>query len=329
MAQQHDRALALDPREEQYRIDSPHTGLRLFLRRLPSVLNSGPKRIVLYVHGATFPSGLSVAHRFDGRSWRDALCEAGFDVWALDFQGFGGSDRYREMVGDAEDHDPLCRTDDASEQLAAAVRFILEREGAPSLSLLAHSWGTMVAGHFAGAHSGQVDRLAFFAPITRRDGAHNCAGSGPGWRVITNAAQYARFVEDVPATEPPVLARRHFDDWAGRYLDSDPGSRARDPEGVKVPAGPAAEIARAWGGDLAYDPGRIRSPVAILRGEWDSLVTDADARWLWDALALSPIKRDVKIGRGTHLMHLESARLALWRESVAFLVGNDVAPMPN
>ena len=147
--------------------------------------------------------------------------------------------------------------------------------------------------------------------------------------MITNAAQYARFVEDVPATEPPVLARRHFDDWAGRYLDSDPGSRARDPEGVKVPAGPAAEIARAWGGDLAYDPGRIRSPVAILRGEWDSLVTDADARWLWDALALSPIKRDVKIGRGTHLMHLESARLALWRESVAFLVGNDVAPMPN
>jgi hypothetical protein len=27
-------------------------------------------------------------------------------------------------------------------------------------------------------------------------------------------------------------------------------------------------------------------------------------------------QRDVKIGRGTHLMHLESARLALWRESL-------------
>src|SRR5437588_3922497 len=35
-----------------------------------------------YVHGGTFPSGLSIAHRFDGRSWRDELCAAGFHVWA-------------------------------------------------------------------------------------------------------------------------------------------------------------------------------------------------------------------------------------------------------
>jgi hypothetical protein len=39
---------------------------------------------------------------------------------------------------------------------------------------------------------------------------------------------------------------------------------------------------------LAYDPGLIRAPVAIIRGEWDSLATDADARWLFDALKASP-----------------------------------------
>jgi hypothetical protein len=38
-----------------------------------------------------------------------------------------------------------------------------------------------------------------------------------------------------------------------------------------------------------------------------------------------PIKRDIKIGRGTHLMHLEAMRYALYRESVTFLLGNDVA----
>jgi hypothetical protein len=36
---------------------------------------------VLYVHGATFLSALSIAHRFDGKSWRDALGKAGCDVW--------------------------------------------------------------------------------------------------------------------------------------------------------------------------------------------------------------------------------------------------------
>ena len=49
---------------------------------------------MLYIHGATFPSALSIAHRFDGTSWRDVLNEAGFDVWGLDFYGFGHSDRY-------------------------------------------------------------------------------------------------------------------------------------------------------------------------------------------------------------------------------------------
>jgi len=321
----------LDPQEEHYRISSPHDGLRLFLRRLPgSPAPGAPRRAVVYVHGATFPSALSIAHRFDGRSWRDALCDAGFDVWGLDFHGFGGSDPYPEMDGPADARGPLCLAEDAAAQLASALRFILERHGAPSVSLLAHSWGSMVAGRFAGAHPALVDRLALFAPITRRDGSRDAERpTGPAWRLITADDQWARFVDDVPAHEPPVLARAHFEDWAVRYLDSDHQSRSRNPAGVKVPSGPFVEIMRAWQGELAYDPGLIRAPTAIFRGEWDSLVTDADARWLWDALTRSPVKRDVKIGRGTHLMHLESMRLALWRESVAFLLGDDVARLPS
>ena len=74
---------------------------------------------------------------------------------------------------------------------------------------------------------------------------------------------------------------------------------------------------------MAYDPERVRAPVAIIRGEWDAFCTDADARWLFDALASSPNKRDIKISRGTHLMHLETMRGALYRESIAFLAGGD------
>src|SRR5438876_3219497 len=48
-------------------------------------------------------------------------------------------------------------------------------------------------------------------------------------------------------------------------------------------------------GKLAYDPVYVRAPLAIVRGEWDSMCTDADARWLFDALSGSPTKRDVKI----------------------------------
>ena len=70
----------------------------------------------------------------------------------------------------------------------------------------------------------------------------------------------------------------------------------------------------------------VRAPVAIIRGEWDSMCTDADAAWLFGAFTSSPIRRDVKISRGTHLMHLETSRCALYRETQNFLAGGDAPP---
>ena len=101
---------ALYPREEHFRIPSHHSGRSLFLRYLPPPAPTldNRDRLVLYVHGGTFPSGLSIAHRFDGRSWRDELCAAGFHVWAVDFHGFGRlSDAYSEMERPAEQTPPL------------------------------------------------------------------------------------------------------------------------------------------------------------------------------------------------------------------------------
>jgi pimeloyl-ACP methyl ester carboxylesterase len=320
----------LDPREQCFRIPGPCKDMSLFLRFLPSAKSEfQPRRSVLYVHGATFPSALSVAHRFDGRSWRDALNDAGFDVWGLDFYGFGRSDRYPEMDKPAADTGPLCVAKDAAEQLEAAVRFILDHQNIEKLSLISHSWGSMPACLFAGQYPASIDRLVLFAPISRRGPRrYEQPPAFPAWRIVTVEDQWNRFVEDVPADEPPVLSRVHFDEWGLRYLESDPDSRLRDPVGVKTPLGPFSEIIKAWHGQLAYDPAAIRNPVAIIRGEWDGLIPDDDARGLFDAFTHAPVKRDIKIGRGTHLMHLETMRLALWRESAEFLRGEDVAPIP-
>lgn len=315
----------LDPREQHFHIAGRRPGLQLFLRRLEPV--QGRAHPVLYVHGGTFPSALSIAHRFDGYSWRDALCEAGFDVWGLDFHGFGSSDRFPEMDQPPEANPSLCRTADAAAQLAAAVPFILAQSGRPRLSLIAHPWGTLPTGRLAGTCPDLVDRLVLFGPIARRTtSAPEPLPAAPAWRIVTLADQWSRFVEDVPADKPPALSRAHFDDWGERYLDSDPQSRARDPIGVAVPTGPFNDIRHAWHGEFPYDPALVRAPVAIVRGEWDSLIPDADAGWLFDAFKASPDRRDIKIGRATHLMHLETMRHALYRESIAFLQGDDPAP---
>lgn len=308
----------LDPREAHFRIQGPRPGMSLFLRHLaPAGTAQG---IVLYVHGATFPSALSIAHRFDGRSWRDALVEAGFHVWGFDFYGFGHSDRYPEMAEPPAAHPPLCAAEDAARQIGAALRFILAQHEAPRLSIIAHSWGTIAACRFAAEQGDVIDRLVLFGPVIRRaPRRYEQPPQLPAWRIVTPADQWARFVEDVPAGEPPVLSEAHFKEWGERYLDSDPEARRRTPAGVKVPMGPFADILRAWHGEAHYDPARVEAPVAILRGAWDGLVPDEDARFLFDALRHSPDKRDIKIGRGTHLMHLEAMRHALHRESIAFL----------
>jgi pimeloyl-ACP methyl ester carboxylesterase len=318
-------AAKLDPREEHFRIASPQRGLSLFLRYLPASAAAAPRNgAVLYVHGGTFPSGLSIAHRFDGWSWRDALGREGFDVWGLDFHGFGHSDPYPEMSAPAAAYPPLGRAADCAPQLEAAVRFIAGRRVAGRVSLIAHSWGTLVAGELAGRCPELIERLVFFGPIARRT-PRGERQRLPGWRLVSLEDQWQRFVADVPPGAQHVLSRRHFEEWGERYLDSDPDSRTRSPAAVQTPSGAFQDIYDAWAGELAYEPALIRAPVAIIRGEWDGMCTDADANWLFSALSASSRRRDIKIGRATHLMHLEENRFALYRETECFLKGGDGA----
>ena len=226
------------------------------------------------------------------------------------------------MAEPAERHGVLGLADTAGRQLEHAARWICAYQGVPRISIIAHSWGTIAAGRVAGACPELVERLVFFGPITWR-AAKGEPQRYPAWRLVSLDDQWKRFTDDVPVGEAPVLARRRFDEWGERYLDSDPDSHTRSPASVKIPSGPWQDIADAWSGQLAYDPGLIRAPVAIIRGEWDSLATDADARWLFDTMRASPLRRDVKIARATHLIHLEENRHALYREAETFLLGDD------
>jgi pimeloyl-ACP methyl ester carboxylesterase len=208
-------ATSLDPHEEHFRSPGPREDALLFLHYLRAERATFDlRRAVLYVHGATFPSTVSIAHRFDGRSWRKALGDAGFDVWGLDLYGFGHSDRYPEMDRPAAESPALCVADDAARQVEAAVRFILAHQNIGSISLIAHSWGSMPASLFAGEHPALVERLVLFAPIARGDSRrYEQPATFPAWRIVTLEDQWDRFVEDVPAHETPVLSRLHFDEW--------------------------------------------------------------------------------------------------------------------
>jgi len=275
----------------------------LFVRRQPR--NGNPP--VLYVHGATFPSALSVGFDFGGGSWLDDWNARGFDAWAFDFAGFGESGRWAAMREPADRHAPLGRAPDAAEQVAAVLARIHERTGQP-VSLVAHSWGSMPASLAAIGAPQLVDRLVLFGPIARRIAAVPLAL--PAWSDVTVEAQHARFIEDVPAGHPPVLVG--FDRWAPAYLASDPEASTRNPPAVRIPNGPRADNLDALSGRLAWDPAKLTRPLHIVRGAWDSLCRDPDAAMLLKAAASAPERSDRKLDAGTHLMHLENGRRMLY-----------------
>jgi len=279
--------------------------------------NGDRSRPVLYVHGATFPSDASIMFRFEGGSWADSLNAAGFDVFGLDFAGYGGSERYPAMASDAPGP-PLGRAPETADQVARAVRMILEETGAKQLVIIAHSWGSLPAAAFSADHPDQVQRLVLFGPITRRHDAPP-PNPIPPWRDINIAQQHARFVAEVPPGEAQVLAQDDFPRWTRTYLAADPAAAGREPPAVRTPNGPTADIAEAWFGRLPYDPARIRAPTLIVRGDWDRVCDDRDARGLCAALTGSSQARVVTIPRATHLMHLETGRQALYDATNAFL----------
>ncbi|MFB9263308.1 alpha/beta hydrolase [Bradyrhizobium erythrophlei] len=286
----------------------------VLLRRWP-----GAGDPVLYVHGATFPSALSVGYRLSGRSWADDLNARGFDVWGFDFIGFGGSTRPQQMAAPAAGVAPLGRAAEAAAQIGAVVDHIRRERAGVRPHIVAHSWGTIAAGLFAGNHPGAVGRLVLFGPIVRRlvEGLPAADRIG-AWRTVSIADQLTRFVEDVPPSHPPVLIEPDLAEWGPAYLSTDADAFRQTPPAVRIPNGPQADIIAAWSGQLAYDPGRVLAPALIVHGAWDSLCRDDDAAWLTHALGTAE-KADVVVPSATHLMHLEHGREGLFAATADWL----------
>src|SRR3954468_5174268 len=139
-AQAQDAKIAM----EEFMIPSGDAGISLYVRnKHPEGMSRvRSDRIVLYVHGATYPAETAFDLRLGGLSWMDYIATRGYDVYLVDVRGYGKSTRPPEMDKPAAEHEPIVRTATAARDYGTAVDFVLKRRGVAKLNVLGWSWGT-------------------------------------------------------------------------------------------------------------------------------------------------------------------------------------------
>lgn len=292
--------------------------LNIALSHLPSGGSSNDYPI-LFLHGSSFPSALSFGFKMSGESWMDDLSHKGFDVFALDFLGYGNSDRYPEMLTNSMGGRPLGRASEVYQDVDKAVNLIIEKTKKNKVYLIGHSWGGSVAALYASKHPDKVAKLVMFAAITARNSNAEGEILSDSFETMTPSQRIEAMKRLTPKGKDCRLENEVLETWGDIWLRSDPLSEKFHSEYVRFPAGPSQDIEDLEHNKPYYDPAEIKVPVLIVRGEWDKYPSYDDAQILFTNLENAPLKKYVVIERGTHVMHLEKSRHQLYDEVSRFL----------
>src|SRR5881275_904421 len=153
--------------KNDYTIDSVDPGIRLFVR---SKMADGQKEftddnIVLFVHGATFPSTPDFDLQYKDYSWADWMVQHGYVVYMFDKRNYGFSSREKAMDEPAAANRPVSRSYLVIRDLGAVVDHIRAKNHVSRVTLIGWSWGAMTAGYYASLHSEKVGKLVLYAPL--------------------------------------------------------------------------------------------------------------------------------------------------------------------
>ena len=93
---------------ESYWIPAADAGIELYVRnkRPAGMTTFTPEKILLYVHGATYPSETAFDLPIEGASMMDLIAARGYDVYLVDIRGYGRSTRPPEMSQPPEANQP-------------------------------------------------------------------------------------------------------------------------------------------------------------------------------------------------------------------------------
>jgi pimeloyl-ACP methyl ester carboxylesterase len=308
-------------------IPSGDPGIELFVRNkhLAGIQKFSSDRILLFVHGATYPAETAFDLPIEGVSMMDLIAARGFDVYLVDVRGYGRSTRPPEMSQPAAANKPIVSTEIAAHDLGAAVDYILKKRGVAKIDVMGWSWGTSIAGMYTSGHNEKVDRLVLYAPQwIRTEPAAPAAANAPAlgaYRLVSKDSAKARWLKGVAEDKQAALIPPGvFDAWADATWATDPESTKQSPSMLRAPNGVFDDNLKYWGaGKAQYDPGKITVPTLLLHAEWDADLPSYLAQNYFAQLKNTPYKRLIELSEGTHTVMMEKNRMQFFHELMGFL----------
>jgi pimeloyl-ACP methyl ester carboxylesterase len=230
--------------------------VKLFLYEKYEDTPDGSKPTVLFVHGSSMASQPTFDLKVPGRpdsSAMDWFAQRGFNTWTLDMEGYGRSDKHRDIN---------CDIANGTDDIVAASDYIMKTRGVKKFLVYGISSGALRAAQFAQRHPDRVARLALDAFVWTGEGSPTLAERTkklPEFRKINRRPIDRAFMHSIFSRDHPGCAEENvIEAFADAVLELDDS----------VPTGTYVDMCSKL---PVVDPAKITSPTIIMRGEFDGI----------------------------------------------------------
>ncbi len=216
----------------------------------------GNKPAVLFVHGSSMAAQPTFDLKVPGRphsSTMDYFVEQGFDTWCVDMEGYGRSDKKRDINFD---------TANGVDDLVAATDYIAKTRGIKTFMVYGISSGALRAACFAERCPERVSRLALDAFVWTGEGSATLAERKkklPEFLKINRRAMDRAFIHSIFERDHPGCAEKNvIDAFAEQVVALDDS----------VPTGTYVDMCSKL---PLVDPAKIKAATIIMRGQFDGI----------------------------------------------------------
>ena len=277
--------------------------LYLFRKRLRDIDTLQAKLPVLFLaHGSSVSSRPTFDLSVPGHgeySLMDVFARFGFDVWTMDFEGYGKSSK---TEGNSDIATGVL-------DLKAAAEVLRKETGQENFHLYGESSGALKAGAFAMAEPKRVRRLVLLSFTWTGQGSSTLAKRADAVESYRTHNRRPRdrevirsiFTRDKPGTSDPAVAEAMAD--------------AELQFGDTVPTGTYLDMTTKL---PIVDPQKVLSPVLIARGEYDGIASEEDLLNFFRKLPV-PDRQFVILPGAAHSVALGTNRKQFWHVMRSFL----------